>query len=159
MKPHAVRPVAHGKPLIVAGTKPECAARPGIPASFTALYPEKEGCLEVCRKEGARLALSVESVSTLWFLGPPLSHGNSPHPLCFGLILPALNPKVISKGHRVWASWLSGKERCVSREATASWVGEAGLGFGGRGLGVARAAGLRGALMGLWLDAAHLPCP
>ena len=154
-----MRPVAHGKPLIVAGTKPECAAWPGIPASFTALYPEKEGCLEVCRKEGARLALSMESVSTLWFVGPPLSHGNSPHPPCLGLILPPLNPKVISKGHRVRASWLSGKERCYFREATAPWVEEAGLGFGGRGLGVAQAAGLGGALMGLWLDAAHLPCP
>ena len=159
MKPHAVRPVAHGKPLIVAGTKPECAARPGIPASFTTLYPEKEGHLEVCRKEGARLALSMESASTLWFVGPPLSHGNSPRPPCFGLILPALNLKVISKGHRVRVSWLSGKERCFFREATAPWVEEAGLGFGGRGLGAARAAGLGGALMGLRLDAARLPCP
>lgn len=127
--------MAHGKPLIVAGTKPECAARPGVPASFTALYPEKDGCLEVCRKGGARLSLSMELASTLWFVGPPLSHSNSPRPPCFGLILPALNPKVISKGQPIRASRLSGKERCFCGEATGLWVSEAGLGFGGRGAG------------------------
>lgn len=69
-----------------------------------------------------------------------------------------MNPKVISKGLPVRASWLSGKERCFFREATALWE-EAGLGFGCRGLGAVRAAGLRGALMGLRLDMARLPCP
>lgn len=71
----------------------------------------------------------------------PLVHGAStfpqqlPQPPCFGLILLALNPKVISKGQLMRASQLSGKERCFCREATGLWVSGPGLGFGGRGAG------------------------
>lgn len=54
---HAGRPVVCRKPLIVVYTIQEYPTQLGIPAIFTVLYPEKEGCLPVLRKAEGHVLL------------------------------------------------------------------------------------------------------
>lgn len=86
--------------------------------------------------------------------GAPRSHAP---PFSFGLILLALNLKVMSKVGLFSAARISGNERCLG------WVGDravgiescAGLGFGGGQVGAGRAAGLGSTLKGPRVEQAY----
>lgn len=123
------------------------------PSLIHCIVPRERRAPLSLEKRGARLALSVESVSTLLLMEPPVSHGHSPL---------ALHLKVISKADLFSASWISGEERCFRWERWGCGyrkLGGAGQSFGGRAGGVweGSRADLGNALTGFGGSAADLP--